>query len=154
MYAAYGIALALSLAAANLTSGEESVHQLHGARVAPQDEASIRITINPEARVSAAMAGDLPPPAACGTTVELRVSIINQGFVTAPLEARWAGDAPAGASLTFSADALRGTPQEVRTLRITLSHRGLTDLSVSFKARGDVPDIGGRDRVHFLMRCT
>jgi hypothetical protein len=29
----------------------------------------------------------------------------------------------------------------------------VTDLTIAFKAHNEVPDLGGRDRVHFLMRC-
>ena len=154
MRGTYGVALALTLVAMEPATGDESMHGHHGAQVASPHEAPIRITINPEARVSVAMAGDLPPPANCGTTIALCVKIINQGFVTAPLEARWAGDAPAGATLAFHVDALKGTPQELHNLNITLSRPGLTDLAIAFKTHGDPPDIGGRDRIHFLMRCT
>lgn len=120
-------------------------------------ESAIQITINPEARVSAALVGALLPVAACGTPSNLSVKVINQGFVTARLEAQLVGDLTPGVTLDFGAAPLQGVPQELRELRITLTKRGLTDLTIAFKAHNDIPDVGadlgGRDRVHFLMRC-
>lgn len=119
------------------------------------DEASdapIKITINPESRVSVALGGELPPPGLCGTATELRVDIVNRGFVTAQLEASLVGDVQ-GTTLDFRPKPLVGQPEEFRTLRITLTKPGSTDLTVSFKAHGASTDLGGRDRVHFLMRC-
>jgi hypothetical protein len=113
----------------------------------------IAITINPEARVSVALAGALPPPSPCGKPTELRVAITNQGFVTSQLEAAFVGDAPAGATLDFHPAPLKGAPHELRSLRITLAHPGATDLTIAFHARHEAPDLGERDRVHFLMRC-
>src|ERR1700735_3424370 len=68
--------------------------------VSPND-APIKITINPEARVSVALAGQLPPPAPCGIATDLPVKIVNQGFVTAQLEAELVDNAPAGVTLDF-----------------------------------------------------
>jgi hypothetical protein len=42
-------------------------------KAAPQ-EAPIQITINPEARVSVALAGSLPPPVPCGTAADFSVN--------------------------------------------------------------------------------
>jgi hypothetical protein len=116
-------------------------------------DAPIKITINPEARVSVSLGGELPPPPTCGTATELPVSIVNQGFVTAPLEATLVGNAPPDVRLEFSPDPLKGIPHELRILRVTLSKSVPTDLTISFRARNDVPDLGGRDRIHFLLSC-
>ena len=120
--------------------------------VSPADP-PIKITINPEARVSVTLAGALPPPVACGTAADLRVKIINQGFVTSRLEAELIGKTPAGAKLAFHPEPLKGVPEELRELRITLTKPGPTDLTVSFRTHNNAPDLGGRDRVHFLMSC-
>lgn len=113
----------------------------------------IKITINPEARVSVALAGALPSPAPCGTAIDLSVKIVNQGFVTASLRAELVGDVPAGVTLDFRPRPLRGVPKELRELHIMLSKPGPTDLTIAFRAHNDIPDLGGRDRVHFLLRC-
>jgi hypothetical protein len=95
----------------------------------------------------------LPPLARCGTPADLSVRIVTQGFVTSRLEAEFVGEAPAGASLEFHPPPLRGMSEELRELRITLTRPGLTDLTIAFRSHNEAPDIGGRDRIHFLLRC-
>jgi hypothetical protein len=126
-------------------------HMMMGA--ARPTDAPIAITINPEARLSVALGGALPAPVSCGEPAELTVAITNQGFVTSQLEAAFVGDAPAGATLDFHPVPLTGAPNELRALRITLTHPGATDLTIAFHARHEAPDLGERDRVHFLLRC-
>ena len=132
---------------------DEYLHDHHKLEAVSPRDPPIKLTINSEARVSVVMAGELPPPALCGTAVDVAVRILNRGFVTAPLEADWVGDAPPGATLEFRLEPLKGVSQELRTLKITLSHPGPLDLTIAFKAHHDLPDLGGRDRVHFLMSC-
>ncbi|MGH8236160.1 MAG: hypothetical protein ACREXP_03955 [Steroidobacteraceae bacterium] len=73
-------------------------------------DAPIQITINPEARVSVARGGALPPAVACWDAMELAVRIVNHGFVTASLQASLVGSVPNGVALEFSAEPLKGTP--------------------------------------------
>jgi hypothetical protein len=119
---------------------------------ASPNDPPIKITINPEARVSVGLAGTLPPPALCGTIIELPVKIVNQGFVTARLEAELVGT-PTGVTLDFHPDPLKGVPEELRKMLITLTKPGTIDLTVAFRAHNEMPDLGGRDRIHFLMQC-
>jgi hypothetical protein len=114
----------------------------------------IKITINPEERVSVALAGQLPPPAPCGIGTDLPVKIVNQGFVTAQLEAALVDNVPAGVTLDFHPAPLKGLPEELRAVRIVLAQPGPTDLTIAFKAHNEIADLGGRDRVHFLMSCV
>jgi hypothetical protein len=116
-------------------------------------EPPIVLTINPEARVSVVMAGALPPAVPCGSALDLNVKVVNQGFVTASLEAALVGNAPAGVTLHLDPEPLKGIPEESRILRVTLTHRGQTDLTVAFRAHNEIPDLDGRDRIHFLVEC-
>jgi hypothetical protein len=125
----------------------------HAHESAAPDDPPIKITINPEARVSVTLSGALPPPAACETAVDFRVKIINQGFVTSRLEAELVGDESEGTTLDFHPEPLKGVLEELRDLRITLIKPGSTDLTLSFRTHNNAPDLGGRDRVHFLMHC-
>lgn len=143
--------VAMMLAASAAASGQD--HHHHDATMAMPGDPPITITLNPEARVSVARAGALPPPVKCGTPAELAVKIVNQGNFTLRLEARLVADPPAGATLHFAPAPLTGVAQEMRSLHITLSEPGTTDLTIAFKARHEAPDLGGRDRVHVLMRC-
>ena len=139
-----------------LTSAQdaEPMHNHHKMEGASTNEPPIRISINPEARVSVTLGGALPPPTACGTVTDLAVKIVNQGFVTARLEAQFVGEAPAGVTLDFHPEPLRGIPEELRKLHITMTKPGPTDLTLAFKAHNEIPDLGGRDRIHFLISCA
>ncbi len=121
-------------------------------KVSP-DDPPIKITINPEARVSVVLAGALPLPTPCGTVADWPVKIVNQGFVTSQLEAEVVGDVPLGVTLDFHPALLKGVPEELRMLHLTLTKPGVIDLTLAFRAHNEMPDLGGRDRVHFLLRC-
>jgi hypothetical protein len=135
------------------SEGHAYLHALHEMEALLFSDAPIKITINPEARVSVSRSGELPPPPACGTAVELPVTIINQAFVTAPLEATPVGNSPPNIRLEFPSDPLKGIPEETRILRVTIPGPEPTDVTISFRARNDIPDLGGRDRIHLLLRC-
>jgi len=122
-------------------------------RVSSDFGAPIKITINPEARISVVLADKLLPPAPCGGTLDLPVKIVNRGFVTARLEVALVGDTPPGVTLDFDSESLKGLPEEYRELHIRLTEPGPVDLTIAFKAHNDIANLGGRNRVHFLMRC-
>jgi hypothetical protein len=115
-------------------------------------ECPIMVTINPEGRVSVMIVGALPPPSAYGSPVELGVAIINQGFSTGKLEARLVGSPAAAATLDFRPDALKGVPLEKRVMRVTLTGGAPTDVTIAFSLRNESPDLGGRDKIHMLLR--
>src|SRR3954471_7130892 len=117
-------------------------------------EAPIQITINPEARVSVALAGPLPHPVPCGTAADFSVKILNLGFITSRLEAELVGDTPADINFDFHPAPLKGVREEFRHFSITLTRSDPTDVTITFKAHNEVPDLGGRDRVHFVMHCV
>lgn len=122
-------------------------------RAAPHDP-PLTILINPEARVSVGLGGALPAPAHCGRPIKLPIRIINQGFVTARLEAKLVDNMPPGVMLHFyPAAPLKGVPEELRVLQITLMRPGLVDLTIAFHAHNDTSDLGGSGRIHFLIRC-
>jgi hypothetical protein len=112
----------------------------------------IVVTINPEGRVSAMIMGALPPPAAYGVPVDLTVAVVNQGFSTGRLEARLVGSPAPAATLDFRPQPLKGVPFEKRLMRITLTGGAPADLTIAFSLRNESPDLGGRDRIHILLR--
>lgn len=129
---------------------QETAHH-HGQHTPP---APIEITISPEARVSAvAVPTALPPRAACGARLDLPVKILNQAFVTSHLEARLVGNVPPGVTLDFRPAALTGAAEEMRQLSLVLHDPAPVDVTLAFKERKGFPDLGGRDRIHFLLRC-
>jgi hypothetical protein len=139
--------LAITLAMPWMAVADEQVHT-----TVSLTDPYINIDINPEARVSATLWGALPPPVLCGKPAVLSVKVVNQGFLTATLEAEFVGNSE-GAVLDFHPQPLKGVPDELRALRITLTMPGPIDLTIAFKAHNEIPDLGGRDRIHFLMRC-
>jgi len=152
------VAIAMSCFATAVFSSQGEVHvgqhvPKKARAVSSAVAAPITLTINPEARVSVVMSGAVPAAVSCGSVLELPVRVVNQGFVTAPLEATLVGNVPAGATVDLDAEPLKGVAEEVRVLRVTLRKPGQTDLTVAFRARNEIPDIGGRDRVHFLVEC-
>jgi hypothetical protein len=116
--------------------------------------APIEISINPEARVSVALAAPIPAHNACRRPVILPVKVLNDSFITAQLEARLVENVPSGVMLDFRPAPLSGKPEDWRQLAITLMEPGTKDLTISFKVRNDIPDLGRRDRVHFLISCV
>src|SRR3954454_7191963 len=121
---------------------------------AASQEAPIQIIINPEARVSVSLAGSLPHFVPCGTPTDFAVKIMNQGFVTSRLEAELVGVTPAGVNLNFHPAPLTGVREELRHLRITLTRPDPIDLTIAFSSHNEVRDVGGRDRIHFVMPCV
>jgi hypothetical protein len=83
----------------------------------------------------------------------LMARIINHGFVTSRLEAELVGDPPPGVAIDFKPESLKGLPEELRSLDVTQSQPGPVDITVSFRAHDGARDLGGRDRIHFLMNC-
>lgn len=135
-------------------AGGGHIHNNDKMKLGVANEPPVKITINPEARVSAALVGALPLPAPCGTAVTLPVKIVNQGFMTSRLEAQLVDDAPSDVELDFHPDPLKGLPEERRELFITLTKPGPTDITIAFRAHNAILDLGGRNRIHFLMQCS
>lgn len=117
------------------------------------DHAPIAITINPEARVSVVWVGGVLPSVPCGSPANLRVRIANRGFVTSRLKVESVGEVRDNIKVDFEPSPLQGIPEEVRNLRITLTKPDPTDVTLAFKLLNETPDLGGRDRIHFLMHC-
>lgn len=120
----------------------------------PANTAPITITINPESRVSATVSRPFPS-VQCGSLTNIPIGIINQSFSTLRLEASLVGDSPSSeVAIDFHPEPLKGTPKESLSLGIMLSRPGPVDITISFGARRVAHDLGGRDRIHFMMRCV
>lgn len=142
------------LAALSIHTATSDPAQERQANPATSPDTAIRVLFNPEARVSASRDQSLPLPVmACGQAVSVPVVIINQAFSTALLEARLVDPRPRGVALTFPTQALSGASTEQRILTLTLSGPELTDVTIAFCTKNGISDLGGRDRIHFLVRC-
>jgi hypothetical protein len=143
--------LLASLTLAAGTAGPDG-HSEHHHGPAADEDAHIVVTINPEARVSAVRRHSVPR-SACGSPAPLRVHIVNQGFVTAPLKARLVGDGPRHVALDFEDHRLTGRPEEARQMRLTSIGSNPADVTIAFSISEETGDLGGRDRVHLLVAC-
>ena len=119
----------------------------------PPGNAQIVVSINPEARVSAVLAAPLPAPSACGSATELKIKVINQGFITAPLRASIVGDGASRVSLHMESAKLSGNAEDHRTLHLIPLGSDPVDVTIAFSIDKNIGDLGGRDRVHFVVRC-
>lgn len=126
----------------------------HHHEALPPGKAQIVLTINPEARVSAVMAAPLQAPGACGSPTELKIKVINQGFITAPLRASIVGDDTSRVSLHMDGAKLSGKTDDFRTLHLIPLGPDPVDVTIAFSIDKNIGDLGGRDRVHFVVRCV
>lgn len=154
MAAIMSILLLTDLSSAQSQSAEHHDHHAAPEAITSPDDPPIRITINPEARVSVVLTNAPILAGRCGGDSEVNVRIINQGFITARLEAELVGSPPPGTAVSFDPDPLKGVAEEFRKLRLTLTRPGPTDLTITFHAKNGIPDLGGRDRIHFIAQCT
>jgi len=115
---------------------------------------TIKVVINPEARVGATLTGATGTTQACGTDIPIPVEIINQAGVTARLKAELVENVPSNVRLEFRPQLLHGLHEEMRVLHIVLNSPGLVDLTIAFRAQYASPDADGDNRVHFLMQCS
>jgi hypothetical protein len=81
------------------------------------------------------------------------VQILNEGFVTAPLEAEVIGNRAPWVTVELTVEPLKGVAQELRKLRVTVFQPRVADVTVVFRLRNEIPDFGGKDRIHFLLTC-
>lgn len=143
----------MAASAAGHDSAAQPMDHAHHHAMAGMPAAPITISINPEARVSVALTGPMPGPRPCAQPIALDVQVHNESFITSRLEARLVGVIPPGVSVRLDPRPLSGKMMDTRSLQIVLGRPGPVDLTVSFRAHNDVPDLGGRDRVHFLVNC-
>ena len=127
-------------------------HSHHAEALSPSD-AQIVVTINPEARVSAVWGAPLPAPITCGTPTEIKVRVINKGFVTAPLRAALIGDGGHQMAVRMDDAKLTGQPEDHRILQLVAREPHLADVTLEFSLDNDIGNLGGRNRVHFLLSC-
>ena len=144
---ALGIGMAASVQAQH---DEHAGHQHHSAQYA---DAQIVVTISPEARVSVVMGAPLPSPPNCGSPMAIKVKVINQGFVTAPLRTYIAGNGDQQLTLITDDTKLSGAPEDERTLRLVTQRSTPVDVTIAFSIDDTIGDLAGRDRVHLLVRC-
>lgn len=139
--------LTLASTEAGIPSGPSD--QLH----APESVVPVIVTINAEARVSVTVANKLYRRQPCNGAIAVPITIINVGSVTALLEAHVIDGLPGVDKVSVSGGRLSGAREELRALHLPLTASGFIDITLSFRIEDDIADLGGRDRVHLLLKC-
>jgi len=117
-------------------------------------DGTLALVVNPEARVYATVEQFAVHGTTIGAPVELDVAVINSGFVTAAIQVDLVGPVDGSIEIEGDRSALTGAPQERRTLRLIPHAEGWIDVTLVFAFPGEPADLGGRDRVHLLVRSA
>lgn len=113
---------------------------------------TITVTINPEVRVSAAISRASLPELSEGDRLMVPITIVNQAFATLELEAVLLEPRSSDVRLEFPVERLTGRAREQRVMTLTVGGSGPVDVTVGFRLVSEKPDLGGRDRIHFLVQ--
>ena len=133
--------------------GQHDHHQHgHPGKADAAAAAELIVTINPEARVS--VAKGLPIPVVpCGTEAPVRVRVINQGFVTAPLVATLDPVGERHVALRFTPARLSGRLDESQEMGLVSIGSNPAEVTIAFSISQEIGDLGARDRTHLLVAC-
>ena len=118
-----------------------------------RDSANVVVTINPEARVIASPGAALPPPRPCGSPMELKIKVVNKGFITAPLLASALEDSGRYVDVDMEPQKLNGESEDSRVLRLTPHGPGPADVTIVFTLKSNIKDHGRNNQVHLLLSC-
>jgi hypothetical protein len=113
--------------------------------------AGITLSVNPEARVYAALHEPTVQHTRPDTVCDVPVAIHNIGLVTASVAATLLEPADGSVRLLWNARPLSGDETERRSLGIVTRRTGFLEVTVSFCLPFELPDLGGRDRVRLVL---
>jgi hypothetical protein len=114
-------------------------------------DAAFVVTINPEGRVEAARtetAIDQPRP---GEWATVGVAVINQGYVTGPLQLRWSS--LPGVEVDAPDTELTGAPRQDTRFWVRLAEPGGVDLMLRFWALGSLGGLANKNTAFLYVRC-
>jgi hypothetical protein len=123
--------------------------------------AQIKVTINPEGRVTAYRTMVQIPEIHCGTASNWLVRISNSGYVTAPLSVRvkngplnpaMVPDAAAAFSLPNT--KLTGARVEYQVMHLAFDQPTQVDATLVFAVGPATSDLGSRAEVPVLIKCV
>lgn len=118
-------------------------------------KATIEVTINPEARVSASRTGARLPSFTCGIAEPLLIRIVNAGHVSSVLNAHLLEEStPGKVSVGPISPHLSGASVEYRLLMLTINSLQPRDLSISIDAGAGTDDLSLRSQFSLLLRCS
>ncbi len=122
-------------------------HRGHGPGPAPS---VLRVTINPEARVSAERGTEPAPEPPCGAPTPISIEIDNQSGGRAPLVAT---ALTPDFEVVAQPAPLTGRRSERRTVALRLLGAPPVDVALGFDVGPGTSDLAWRSETHLLLSC-
>lgn len=115
------------------------------------EDAAFVVTINPEGRVEAART-ELPvAPVRPGEWAEIDVAVLNQGYVTGPLQLRWSR--LPGLEVDAPDTELTGAARQDTRFRVRLD-AGAADVTLRFWALGALGGLANKNTAQLYVRTA
>ncbi|MFC7624091.1 hypothetical protein [Microlunatus sp. GCM10028923] len=116
------------------------------------DDAAFVVTINPEGRVEAARTELAVAPVRPGEWAEIDVAVLNQGYVTGPLQLRWSR--LPGVEVDAPDTELTGAARQDTRFRVRLADRGAADVTFRFWALGALGGLANKNTAQLYVRTA
>lgn len=117
----------------------------------PDADAPFVVTINPEGRVEAARTEVAVDALRPGEWATIAVAVVNQGYVTGPLQVRWS-PLP-GVEVDAPDTQLTGQPAQETEFHVRLAEPGDADLTLRFWALGALGGLANKNTAYLYLRC-
>lgn len=118
----------------------------------PATNAVFIVTINPEARVNVDCSGASIDALNVGHWAIIPVAIVNEGYVTGPLQMRWSG--VPGVEIDAPDTELTGASVQDTQFRIRLTEPIDADLTIRFWALGALGGLANKNTTSLYVRCS
>jgi hypothetical protein len=86
-----------------------------------------------------------------GEWATVGVAIVNQGYVTGPLQVRWS--TVPGVEVDAPNTELIGEPRQDTEFRVRLTEPGAADLTLRFWALGALGGLANKNTAYLYLRC-
>lgn len=116
----------------------------------PTDAAFV-VTINPEGRVDAVRTDVTVDALRPGEWATMKVAVVNQGYVTGPLQLRWS--TLPGVEVDAPDTQLTGEPRQDTQFRVRLVAPAAADLTLRFWALGTLGGLSNKNTAYLYLRC-
>ena len=114
-------------------------------------DAAFVITINPEGRVEAVRTDVAVDALRPGEWATIKVAVVNQGYVTGPLQLRWS--TLPGVEVDAPDTQLTGAPSQDTQFRVRLAAPAAADLTLRFWALGTLGGLANKNTSYLYLRC-
>jgi hypothetical protein len=116
-----------------------------------ETDAAFAVTINPEGRVEAHRTDVEVEALRPGEWATIGVAVVNQGYVTGPLQLRWS--TVPGVEVDAPDVELTGAPSQDAEFRVRLAEPVAADLTLRFWALGTLGGLANKNTAYLYLRC-